>query len=79
MQLEILNSEHEKLLKKEFNMTLDDFKSLPFAEMDKMVDDTIMWIECDENSPDRRIASDIINSIYGPYNAAEVNADDDDE
>ena len=81
MQLDILNSKHEKLLKEEIGLTLAEFKNLPYAELDKLVDDKIMWIECDRDSPYRDVAAEIIDSIYGPYNPEEINAalNEDDE
>ena len=74
MQLDILNKKHENLIKEVLNLSLDDFKKLTYDELDKIVDDTILWIECDENSPHRVTASEIINSIYGPYNPVVVNS-----
>ena len=75
MQLDILNAEHEKLLQKEFNMTLGEFKNLTYSQMDVMVDDTLMWIECDKDNPDRKIAAEIIDSIYGPYDSTEFDTE----
>jgi hypothetical protein len=78
MQLQVLNNRHNKFLQQEFNMSLGEFKNLPFSVMDKMVDDSLMWIECDEDSPDSAIASEIIDSIYGPYSAERDEKEDDD-
>jgi hypothetical protein len=78
MQLQILNEKHDKLLREECGITLDEFKKLSFSQMDKMVDDTLLWIECDAESPNRNAASEVIDSVYGPYDPAEVNGDTDD-
>jgi hypothetical protein len=67
MQLEILGESHEKLLQKEYGLSLDEFKKLPYPQMDEMADLTLIWIADDDDSPDREIASEIIDSIYGPY------------
>jgi hypothetical protein len=75
MQLHILNDAHDKFLRDELNMTLSDFKRLSFSEMDKIVDEKLMWIECDGDDQSKKLAAEIVDSIYGPYDLEQINGE----
>jgi hypothetical protein len=73
MQLEKLGKTHEKLLQKEFSLSLDEFKKLSYEQMDKMVCLNLIWIADEDDNSDQKTASEIIDIIYGPYDESLLN------
>lgn len=78
MQMQLLQKKHEKFILEKLNMTVDKFKSMSYDELDKLVDDKLMWIECDgvnDELPDGiaedgKLAAELIDIIYGPYDGS---------
>ena len=66
-----IEKKHEDFLKNDVGISPAKFKSMSFEELDALVDEKIVWMECDGNE----LASDIIDIIYGLYDGAEIEAD----
>ena len=81
MQMDKLTKAHEKFLQKDIGISVDNFKSMSYDELDALVNDKLMWIECDgvdDNLPngiteEGKLAAEIIDIIYGPYDSTEIN------
>jgi hypothetical protein len=79
MQMDKLTERHEKFLQEVVGVPADDFKRMSHDELDALVDDKLMDMECDgvdDNLPDGitedgGLAADLIDIIYGPYDSAE--------
>ena len=75
MQMEKLTERHEKYLKDVVGVAPDVFRQMTYEELDALVDEKLMWLECDgvdDSLPngitdEGKLAADLINIIYGPY------------
>ena len=75
MQMEKLAKRHEKFLAELVGISADEFKNMSYEALDDLVDNNLMWIECDgvdDNLPEGiteegKLASELIDIIYGPY------------
>jgi hypothetical protein len=80
MQMEKLMEKHVKFLNEKLDITEDIFRNMSGDELDALVNDELMWIESDgvdNNLPngitdEGKLAADLIDIIYGPYNSAEM-------
>ena len=79
MQIDLLTQKHEKFLSDIVGISPDEFKAMSYDELDALVDDVLIELECDgaeegasdESRENTSLAADIIDIIYGPYDGAE--------
>jgi len=80
MQMEKLEKRHENFLQDVVGIAPDDFRNMSYEKLDSLVDDKLMWMECDgvdDSLPngitgEGKIAAELIDIIYGPYDREEI-------
>ena len=75
MQMHLLNDKHRAYLRDIVGVEPDIFEKMTYQQLDKLVDDKLMWLECDgvdDTLPggineEGKLAAELIDIIYGPY------------
>ena len=75
MQLHKIEKKHEQFIQIALGISPNEFRSMSFDELDKLVDEKLMWMECDGAGnifpggieEERELAADLVDVIYGPY------------
>ena len=78
MQMEILRKQHEDFLLNVVGVDPEKFKAMSYDELDKLADEKIIPVECD-GAENWKVAAEIVDIIYGPYDSDEFNTGSDDE